>query len=228
VTEQPAEAAASRDPTSMLTSKAFVVLLLLAAVVGVVVSLAAWGFLELVHQIQVGVFDELPGPEAPLIALGGGLGVLAVRVIPRDLPPEVSAVIAASGTIEATGLGCRRLPLVLVPGLLAAGSGRSARSAWDRGRAELERVRARRGPLGAETAIRSWSAAASPPHARTVFFSFATLTPVGYRNLTAPTDLRRTPALIEALLGQLYLVMGVSGGVANLVPRRRFDGGSSP
>jgi hypothetical protein len=163
VTEPPAEAAASPDPTSMHTSKAFVVLLLLAAVVGVVVSLAAWGFLELVHQIQVGVFDELPGPEAPLIALGGGLGVLAVRVIPRDLPPEVSAVIAASGTIEATGLGCRRLPLVLVPSLLAAGSGRSARSAWDRGRAELERVRARRGPPGAGTAIRSSAAAALPP-----------------------------------------------------------------
>lgn len=212
VTEQPAEAAASRDPTSMLTSKAFVVLLLLAAVVGVVVSLAAWGFLELVHQIQVGVFDDLPGqlgfedgaplwwsvpvlglaglvvafaivrlpgrgghvpaeglktevtqpvelpgvmlaavatiglgivlgPEAPLIALGGGLGILAVRLIPRDLPPEVSAVISASGTfaaltlifqsplvsavilIEATGVGGPRLPLLLVPGLLAAGIG---------------------------------------------------------------------------------------------------------
>jgi H+/Cl- antiporter ClcA len=81
------------------------------------------------------------GPEAPLIALGGGLGILAVRLIPRDLPPEVSAVIAASGTfaaltlifesplvaavilIEATGVGGPRLPLVLVPGLLAAGIG---------------------------------------------------------------------------------------------------------
>ena len=39
MTEQPAEAAASPDPTSMLTSKAFAVLLLLAAVVGVAVSL---------------------------------------------------------------------------------------------------------------------------------------------------------------------------------------------
>ena len=37
------------------------VLLLLAAVVGVVVSVAAWGFLELIYQIQNGVFDELPG-----------------------------------------------------------------------------------------------------------------------------------------------------------------------
>lgn len=59
------------------------------------------------------------------------------------------------------------------------------------------------------------------------YLSFARLTTVDYRNLTARTDLRRTPALIEALLGQLYLVMGVSGGVANLVPRRRLDGGNS-
>jgi hypothetical protein len=38
-----------------------VVLLLAAAVVGVVVSYAAWGFLEAVHWIQVGVYDDLPG-----------------------------------------------------------------------------------------------------------------------------------------------------------------------
>jgi hypothetical protein len=63
--------------------------------------------------------------------------------------------------------------------------------------------------------------------AATCYFGFATLTTVGYRNPTARTDLRRTPALIEALLGQLYLVMGVSGGVANLVPRRRLGGGNS-
>lgn len=200
------------DPSSTLRSTGFVVLLLLAAVVGLVVSFAAWGFLELVHQIQTGVFTDLPrdlgyhhgaplwwslpvlaiagavaavaivrlpgqgghvpaeglktgttepvelpgvilaalatlglglvlGPEAPLIALGGGLGILSVRLARRDVPPQVSVVMAASGTfaavsliftspliaavilIEATGLGGRRLPLVLLPGLLAAGIG---------------------------------------------------------------------------------------------------------
>jgi len=40
--------------------KAFLTLLVLAAAVGVVVSLAAWGFLELIHQIQVGLFTDLP------------------------------------------------------------------------------------------------------------------------------------------------------------------------
>ena len=38
----------------------FVVLLVLVSIVGVVVSLAAWCFLELVHQIQQEVFTHLP------------------------------------------------------------------------------------------------------------------------------------------------------------------------
>ena len=32
----------------------------MASPVGVIVSLAAWGFLELIHQIQVGLFTDLP------------------------------------------------------------------------------------------------------------------------------------------------------------------------
>jgi voltage-gated potassium channel Kch len=60
-----------------------------------------------------------------------------------------------------------------------------------------------------------------------VYFSFATLTTVGYGDLTARTDLGRTLAVMEALLGQLHLVTVVSVGVANLVPRRRLDGGNS-
>jgi hypothetical protein len=35
-------------------------LLAVAAIVGLVVSLASWGFLEGVHQIQEGVFVDLP------------------------------------------------------------------------------------------------------------------------------------------------------------------------
>ncbi len=194
--------------------KAFLVLLVLAAAVGVVVSLAAWGFLELIHQIQVGLFTDLPeelgyhhgapswlyvvilglaglltaaaivrlpgdgghvpaeglaiggdpvqpiqlpgiilaafatiggglvlGPEAPLIALGAGLGVFAIRSLRKDTPAEAQAVMAAAGSIaamallfnspiiaavillEALGLDREKLPLVLLPGLLAAGIG---------------------------------------------------------------------------------------------------------
>src|SRR4051812_50143144 len=55
-----ADVAASPDPMAVIRSRRFLGLLGLAAVVGLVVSFAAWGFLELLHQIQVGVFTDLP------------------------------------------------------------------------------------------------------------------------------------------------------------------------
>lgn len=199
--------------SATMRSKPYLALLLIAAVVGVLVSLAAWCFLELVYQIQQEVFTHLPhalgyphgppvwwplpvlaiaglivavvivrlpgrgghipanglaaggapalvdlpgivlaglatlglglvlGPETPLIALGAGLGLLTIRLARRDVPPQVLVVVAAAGSfaalsfvftsplvaavilIEATGIGGPKLPLVLVPGLLAAGIG---------------------------------------------------------------------------------------------------------
>jgi len=182
-------------------------------VIGVLVSLASWAFLELVHAIQVGVYTDLPsdlgfdtvpswwplpwlalagiltvfaiqrlpghgghvpadglstggkptqpielpgvllaalatlglglvlGPEAPLIALGMGLGILAFRLVRKDAPQQAVGLMAAAGSfaalstifgspvigaviiIEAAGLGGPTLPLVLLPGLLASGVG---------------------------------------------------------------------------------------------------------
>jgi H+/Cl- antiporter ClcA len=81
------------------------------------------------------------GPEAPLIAIGGGLGALAVHLVKKDAPPMAAVVIASAGSfaaisallgspilgafllMEAAGLGGPVLGLVLVPGLLAAGIG---------------------------------------------------------------------------------------------------------
>ena len=199
------------DPAAMLRSRNFVVLLVFAAIVGVFVSLASWGFLELVHQLQLAVFSDLPdalgydtvptwwpipvlvlaglpvafaivklpgngghvpahglqvgstepnmvpgialaalatlglglvlGPEAPLIAIGGGLAVFAVKLAKKDAPPQLLMVLAAAGSfaaisvifgspivaavlvIEASGLGGATLPLILIPGLIAAGIG---------------------------------------------------------------------------------------------------------
>jgi H+/Cl- antiporter ClcA len=199
------------DPLTTIRSRQFRVLLLLAAVVGVIASAVAWGFLELVFHMQTWVFTDIPkdlgfdstplwwyfpilaiagvivafaiarlpgqgghipadglnpaptdpialpgvvlagvatiglglvlGPEAPLIAIGGGLGLLAIRLVRPDAPPEVQQVLAASAifaalaflfgspviaaliVIEASGLGGPRLPLVLIPGLLASGIG---------------------------------------------------------------------------------------------------------
>ena len=51
---------AGPDPAAILRSRNFVVILVFAAIIGVIVSLAGWGFLELVHQIQIGVFTDLP------------------------------------------------------------------------------------------------------------------------------------------------------------------------
>ncbi len=81
------------------------------------------------------------GPEAPLIAIGGGLGVCAVRLVRRDAPARTSAVVAAAGSfaaistllgspltgafllMEAAGLSGAMMELVLLPGLVAAGVG---------------------------------------------------------------------------------------------------------
>ena len=81
------------------------------------------------------------GPEAPLIAIGSGMGVLAVHLVRRNAPQTASVVIAAAGSfaaistlfgspltgafllMEVSGLGGAMLGVVLVPGLLAAGVG---------------------------------------------------------------------------------------------------------
>jgi voltage-gated potassium channel Kch len=56
---------------------------------------------------------------------------------------------------------------------------------------------------------------------RCLYFSFATLTTVGYGDLVARTDTGHTLAVFEALLGQIYLVTVVSLIVSNLGRRAR-------
>jgi H+/Cl- antiporter ClcA len=81
------------------------------------------------------------GPEAPLVAIGGGLAILFVHLIRRDAPAMAVMVIGAAGTfaaistllgspivaafllMEAAGLGGPTAGIVLLPGLLAAGIG---------------------------------------------------------------------------------------------------------
>jgi Ion channel len=62
------------------------------------------------------------------------------------------------------------------------------------------------------------SEAATIPHS--VYFSFTTLTTVGYGDLTARSSLGHTLSVSEALFGQIYLVTVVSLVVANLGRRR--------
>lgn len=81
------------------------------------------------------------GPEAPLIALGGGLALYGFRLLRPGAGAREQALVAAAGSfaaisallgsplvgafllMEASGLGGPLLGIVLVPGLLAAGIG---------------------------------------------------------------------------------------------------------
>jgi H+/Cl- antiporter ClcA len=81
------------------------------------------------------------GPEAPLIALGGGLAGALVRLARRPVPASATRVVATAGSfaaistllgspivgafllMELAGLSGASLELVLLPGLLAAGVG---------------------------------------------------------------------------------------------------------
>lgn len=206
------EDAAGLDVTARLRSRGYLALLLLAALIGVPISVAAYYFLQLVALLQRWVFVDLPrasgfrdtpawwalpvlllaglltgaivkytpgagghspvegfsakgfpgpaelpgvlgaalaslglgvvlGPEAPLIALGGGLAVLPVHLVRSDARRRLGAVVAAAGSfasisallgspligafllMEVSGLAGAQLGLVLMPGLLAAGIG---------------------------------------------------------------------------------------------------------
>jgi H+/Cl- antiporter ClcA len=207
------DAALPSDPNALIRSRPYRLLLVVAALIGLIVSTASWGFLELVHVLQVWVYEDLPGelgfgsepvwwplpwlalagaltavaitrlpgagghvpaeglktggkptvpvelpgvllaatatlglglvlgPEAPLIALGMGLGILTIKLVRKDTPEQALVLMAAAGSfaaistvfgspivgavliIEAAGLGGVMLPLVLLPGLISAGIG---------------------------------------------------------------------------------------------------------
>ncbi len=81
------------------------------------------------------------GPEAPLIAIGGGLAALTVHLVKKDAPPMALTIMASAGSfaaistllgspllgafliMEAAGIAGATLSLVALPGLLASGVG---------------------------------------------------------------------------------------------------------
>lgn len=58
-------------------------------------------------------------------------------------------------------------------------------------------------------------------HAEEVYFSFITMTTVGYGDIAPTTAAARMTSVLEALFGQLYLVTIVAVIVSNVAPRRR-------
>src|SRR6202012_5044759 len=103
-------------------SRRLIPLLVLAAAVGVVVSLAAWGFLELIHQIQVGLFTDLPeelgydhGAPSWLYVVGLGLAGLLTAAAINRLPGD-------GGHVPAEGLKVGGDPVapIELPGIIPA------------------------------------------------------------------------------------------------------------
>ena len=80
------------DPQALLRSRAYVSLLVLAAVIGVPISAAAWGFLALVNKLQGWLFTSLPKAlgfhgeplwwPVPLLMVAGLLVGLTIRYLP--------------------------------------------------------------------------------------------------------------------------------------------------
>ncbi|MFL5860901.1 MAG: chloride channel protein [Solirubrobacteraceae bacterium] len=110
-TERPSDGAASTQLTAeeaaeIMGSKRFVVLLVIVAVIGVLVSLAAWCFLEGIYQIQQELYTHLPhalgydqGPplwwSLPVLGVAGVLAALVIKRLPGDgghLPAKGLAV----------------------------------------------------------------------------------------------------------------------------------------
>jgi hypothetical protein len=57
--------------------------------------------------------------------------------------------------------------------------------------------------------------------ARSLYFSFVTITTVGYGDFSARTNFGHTLSVTEALLGQIYLVTVVAAIVGRVVPRSK-------
>ena len=84
------------DPNALIRSRPYRALLVIAALVGLVVSTAAWCFLEIVHLLQIWVFNDLPGElgfssqpvwwPLPWLALAGAVTAIDAHARPASRP----------------------------------------------------------------------------------------------------------------------------------------------
>jgi len=127
-TAAPAQPTAEQVAATMRT-KRFVVLLVLVAVIGVLVSLASWCFLELIYQIQRELFTHLPHAlgyhsgaplwwSLPVVGIGALLAALAITRLPGEGGHLPARGLAAGGSHNAMDL-----PGVLLAGLATIGCG---------------------------------------------------------------------------------------------------------
>ena len=123
------EEMSAEQADATITSRAYVVLLVVVAVIGVFVALAAWLFLEGVYQIQQELFTHLPhalgyqhGPPKwwylVVLAVGGMIVALAISRLPGD-----GGHIPAKGLSAGGPTSPRVLPGVILAGLATIGFG---------------------------------------------------------------------------------------------------------
>ncbi|WP_406312182.1 chloride channel protein [Streptomyces sp. NBC_00114] len=107
-------AVAATDPLSLVRSRGYVVLLLIAAVIGVPISATAFGFLALVNKLQSLTYTDLPKAlgfhgtpnwwPVPLLAVAGLLVGPIVRYLPGNGGHEPARGFVASGPTPAVNL----------------------------------------------------------------------------------------------------------------------------
>jgi H+/Cl- antiporter ClcA len=125
----PPELLSSEQADATIASKPYVGLLVIVAVIGVLASLAAWCFLELVHQIQQELYVHLPhavgyqhGPpkwwSLPILAIAALIVALAITRLPGN-----GGHIPAEGLSTGPSGGPSALPGVALAGLATIGSG---------------------------------------------------------------------------------------------------------
>jgi H+/Cl- antiporter ClcA len=273
---------------SLVRSRRFLVLLVVAAILGAIVSAAAYGFLQLVNSINHWTYINLPhglgfagtppwwplvplalaglvvgasvrylpghggevpldglkvggppsaiklpglviaavasvalgpvvGPEAPLIALGGGLAVFLVGLTRRPMPEQAMAIFAAAGSfaavstllgsplvgafllMEVVGLAGATATAVLVPGLLGAGIGALIFTG-----------------LGQITGEGTFSLAIPdlPPAGRPTFAEFGWALAIGLLAAAACWLLRRGAGAIRTVVGRWTLPVTIAIGLA--------------
>jgi Ion channel len=182
-----------------------------------------------------------PGPwEEVLVSMLLGLTLLlalrAAEAKPRVMHPAVaiaalvvvaSIVQAAAGVVDGTAVRLANLLLVaLAPPAIVLGVVRSLRA---RNVVTIEAVFGVLcmymllgmafgfvyGAIG-HISGRFFANGIAASTAHCLYFSFTTLTTVGYGDLTAETNLGHTLSVSEALLGQIYMVTIVSLIVSNL------------
>ena len=119
----------SEQADALIRSRRFLVLLVLVAIVGVVVSLAAWGFLQATVQVQRELYTHLPhavgyqnGPpkwwSLPVLAVGGLFVALAILLLPGNGGHIPAEGLAAGGSPDP-----QILPGVIIAGLATIGFG---------------------------------------------------------------------------------------------------------